>query len=334
MIVGGIELVFKCKNCRGQVTYNPDKGSMVCENCDSVESQDIITSETPSICPGCGTSVEPGEYTSATRCPSCGTYLILDDKVRYPYGANVVIPFKLSKDKAADILVERFKKSLFLPNDFLSRKTLEKLAGAYVPFWLYDFDTDVDYSATGTKVKSWTTGNRRYTETSYYNIHRRLNIDYKGIPVDASKAMDDEVMDLMEPYDYKLLNEYDDKFLSGFYSEVYNFTPDELTPRAEKKANKSSDAWIRSEVSGYNTLTNIRKNVANKRTGNEYALLPVWKYVYRYNNKNYAFYVNGQTGKTYGSLPICKWKLITYSSMVFALSTGLLFALEQLLEVL
>ena len=115
---------------------------------------------------------------------------------------RLILPFKFSKRLAEEKLKEEFGKKLFLPADFLSTKTLEKLRGVYVPFWIYDFDSNVDYTAIGTKVRTWTSGDTRYTETSYFDVYRKLHIKYNGIPVDASVEMPDGIMDLMEPYGY------------------------------------------------------------------------------------------------------------------------------------
>ena len=40
-----------------------------------------------------------------------------------------------------------------------------------------------------------------------------------------------------------------------------------------------------------------------------YALLPVWILVYKYKDTTYTYGINGQTGKSYGGLPINKTKL-------------------------
>ena len=39
---------------------------------------------------------------------------------------------------------------------------------------MYDYDSDVAYEAIGTKVRSWTSGDKRYTETSYFDVGRSL----------------------------------------------------------------------------------------------------------------------------------------------------------------
>ncbi len=327
-------MIFKCRNCGGQVTYNPIKAKLVCTSCDSIESEDKIESENPDRCINCGTTIDTKKFTSATKCGSCGGYVIMDNMIKYPYGPNVVIPFLIDKEGATEILVKKFKKSLFLPNDFLSVKSLEYLSGEYVPFWLYDIDSDIDYNAVGVKVRTWTSGDTEYTETSKYSVNRKIDIKFTRIPVDASIDMDDTVMDIMEPYDYKMLKKFLPDYLSGFYSEAYNYVPDELLPRANKKAAKDSESWLKTTIKEYDRMENVRKDIRLNRKNQEFALLPVWKYTYRYNGKNYDFYVNGQSGKTYGKIPVSISKLFGYSGIVLAIVTLLTFALEKVLEVL
>lgn len=297
-------MIYRCVNCGGNVVYEPKSGCMKCQSCGGSNCEETIPSETPLVCPSCGSQIRyRNEYGSAGRCPSCGVYMIRDDFVAYPYGPDVILPFKVSKRDAEEKLKNEFGKKLFLPPDFLSTKTLENLRGVYVPFWLYDFDSNVDYKAIGTRVRTWTSGDRRYTETSYFDVYRKLHIKYDGIPVDASIEMPDGIMDLMEPYQYQQLIGHDNKYLSGFEAEVYNYTPDQLYVRAEEKINDTSRSWARSEASGYHSLTSEHMNANNQLEQNRFALMPVWVYEYRYRGENYVFYVNGQTGKCVGTPP-------------------------------
>ena len=84
---------------------------------------------------------------------------------------------------------------------FRTEVRLNGIHGDYVPFWFYDYDTNCTFHGEGTKVRSWTTGNTQYTETSYYDVVRDMDINFDKIPVDASIGMPDDVMDLMEPFD-------------------------------------------------------------------------------------------------------------------------------------
>lgn len=315
-------MFYRCKNCGGNVVYDPADKRMKCLSCGGNDCQEMIPSSSPLVCNNCGAKILFSDYGSASRCQACGTYVLRDDFVTYPYGADLVIPFKVTKQEAEACLKEEFGKKLFLPSTFLSNKTLEQLKGIYVPFWLYDFNTDIKYNAVGTKVRHWTSGDRRYTETSYYQVLRDIHIDYAGVPVDASIAMPDEIMDLMEPYAYQQMEQHDNKYLSGFDAETYNYAPDQLGPRAIDKINKDSREWIRKYTAGYATLTQEQLNMNNQPIGNKFALLPVWMYEYRYNGQNYRFFVNGQTKKCVGKAPLSVGRAIGLT----ALFLGALFA--------
>lgn len=325
-------MIYRCVNCGGNVLYDPQSGSMKCQSCGGTDCEENIESETPFVCPACGTAVTyRNEYGSATRCPSCGLYIIRDDYVKYPYGADTVIPFKLSRIDAEEKLKEEFGKKLFMPGDFLSAKTLEELRGVYVPFWLYDYDSNVDYHAVGTKVRTWVSGDMRYTETSYFDVFRKLHINYDDIPVDASEEMSDVIMDLMEPYKYDQMEKHNNKYMSGFEAEIYNFTPEQLSGRAEAKANNYSKKWAHDDVKMYTTLTNERINANNNCKENKFALLPVWIYEYRYKGQSYTFYVNGQTGKCVGTPPKDMGRAVGLTALlgfsIFAALSGLVMLL-------
>ena len=54
-----------------------------------------------------------------------------------------------------------------------------------------------------------------------------------------------------------------------------------------------------------------------------YTLLPVWIVTYKYKEKIFPFAINGQTGKTYGELPVSKGRLAILFAIVFVLIMGL-----------
>jgi hypothetical protein len=162
-------------------------------------------------------------------------------------------------------------------------------------------------------VRSWTTGNTQYTETSYYDIVRDMDINFDKIPVDASIGMPDDVMDLMEPFDYKELQEFKPEYLSGFYSERYNMTSDLVESRAKAKMQEDAQKMLHDSYSGYSSVRKLGENISVTGSEVNYGLLPVWKYDYTYKGKEYPFYVNGQTGKLVGTAPISKAKVWAYA---------------------
>ena len=312
-------MIFKCNNCGGNVVYNPKKSAMVCPHCESEESQQKMAVENMMQCVNCGAPLEATEYASAMKCPNCGNYHVFEERVTGEYQPHLILPFKISKEDAVAALKNEFKKRVFTPAGFLSHASVEKMEGTYVPFFLYDYFADANYRARGTKVRSWTSGKYKYTETSFYEIEREMDIEFNRIPVDASLAMNNSIMDLMEPYNYQALEAFEEKYMSGFNGEVYSDTRDVLSERAQNKAKRDSETLLRESVTGYSTLTNEVKNVYLKETKCEYALLPVWVYDFSYQGETYRFHINGQTGKVIGQTPVAYKKVFGYTATVFGL---------------
>lgn len=312
-------MIFKCKNCGGNTLYSPVKKTMCCPNCDGLDSEEKIASPQMDQCVNCGAPIEIKEHTSATKCPNCGNYIILEERVEGQYRPDNIIPFKISKDEAEDLLRKEFAGRVFTPSGFLSSASLDKMEGTYVPFFLYDYDTDIDYHATGTKVRTWTSGGYEYTETSYYNVTRQLDADFNKVPVDASDVMDDALMDLLEPFDYGQIINYEDKYMSGFMAEKYNHPSDELAERAVKKVKRDSEVLLNNTLSGYATLTGVSKQIKANRKSHKYAMLPVWEYTFNYLGTDYKFQVNGQTGKVLGKTPVAKGKVVAFGITWFGL---------------
>lgn len=327
-------MIFKCKNCGGNVVYEPGRGRMYCPHCESEDSENAVQGGSLTQCVNCGAPMELQEYTSAARCAHCGCYIVFNERVEGVYEPHMLLPFRVSRKMAAQALDSEFSKRLFTPSDFLSAKSLEKMEGVYVPFWLYDYKAYYDFAGEGIRVRSWTSGNTEYTETSYYEVIRKMDLDFDRVPVDASYAMEDGVMDLMEPYDYGQLQGFDAKYMSGFYGEIYNQEAPELEGRAREKSRSASEELLQGSLQAYNTVRPFRKDLRLNGTGVHYALMPVWQYLYRYKGKTYQYHVNGQTGKVIGTTPVSMAKVLSYSASVFAVVTAICYMAVRTLEIL
>lgn len=326
-------MIFVCKNCGGNVVYSPEKHTMFCPYCDSAgsgERKDPASGGDISVCPGCGGEVKAGEHTSATQCPYCGNYLIFNERVEGAYAPKKIIPFQMGKEACKNALKEKFKKNTFAPTDFLSEAKLDSIEGYYVPYWFFQYDTNCKYDGEGTKSRVWTSGNLEYTEISHYRIHRDMDIDFKDIPVDASVQMPDDVMDLIAPFQYSQMEPFKPEYMSGFYGEKYNMTSDLVESRADSRMKEDAEKLLRESVSGYSTVSAGSKNIQVLDSSVEYGLLPLWRYHYQYDGQAYPFYVNGQTGKIVGTLPISKKKVWAYTGTLWG-SLAAILALIQLI---
>lgn len=326
-------MIFKCKNCGGNTVYSPKHHSMFCPFCESEKSEQRTNDAYHiQVCPDCGGELAIEEHTSALQCKFCDNYIILNDRVEGEYCPDRLIPFKLSKEMVKNLMKDKFKKCVFAPTDFLSEARLDSMSGEYVPFWMYDYDTHCVYQGEGVKIRTWRTGNVEHTETSYYDVIRDMDIEYSDIPVDASEKMPDNIMDLMEPYHYGEMVAFTPEYMSGFHGEKYNMTSEVVEPRAREKMAKSADALLKQTTGGYVRLTPRVKNINGKNDRIRYCLLPVWKYVYTYKDIMYPFYINGQTGKIVGKVPVSGKKVCAYGATLWATLTGILLLLGYIVE--
>ncbi len=321
-------MIFKCKNCGGNTIYSPEHRGMFCPYCDSEKSEerqhDLYNITT---CPDCGGELQIGEHTSALQCPYCNNYIILNERIEGDYLPNKLIPFKFSKEMTKNLLKERFKRCVFAPTDFLSEVRLNSMHGLYVPFWMYDYNTHCEYRGEGTKARSWITGNLHHTETSYYDVVRDMDIAYGDIPVDACVNMPDNIMDMLEPYNYGELTDFAPEYMSGFDGEKYNMTSDLVENRANVKMRGSAETLLRQSVSGYASIRQHHKSIEPVNTNTQYCLLPVWKYIYKYKEQLYPFYINGQTGKIIGKVPISGKKVWAYGATLWGCLTAIILLL-------
>ncbi|MBQ4537236.1 MAG: hypothetical protein II994_06415 [Lachnospiraceae bacterium] len=327
-------MIFKCKSCGGNVVYSPEHHKMYCPYCESVDSnerQESKEGSNLSICPNCFGEMQLKEHTSATQCPYCDNYLILDERIEGAFAPKYIIPFQMGKENCKKLIRDKFKKAIFAPTDFLSDVQLNSMQGTYVPFWFYDFDVNCDFQGEGRKVRSWTTGNTQYTETSYYSVVRNMDINFDKIPADASIDMADDIMDLMEPYAYSQLVAFQPEYMSGFYAEKYNMGSVEIKNRAAAKMESSAKSLVKGTYTGYAGVVENRNNITVTQESSEYGLLPVWKYIYTYKEKEYPFYVNGQTGKIVGTAPLSTKKVWAYAGTLWACMTAILLLINGIL---
>ncbi len=346
-------LIYKCPSCGSNMKFDSEQQMMVCEHCNTAKSvtqmeqitkeaemlnneQDNVecdnTAETMEVkvykCPACGAELLTDENTSATFCNFCGNATLIENRLQGVNAPTGVIPFEHNKEEAVAAFKKWSKKGLLTPKEFVSQNTIEKITGMYVPFWLYDYNSEVDLDARCTRVRVERHGNKEITNTEHYNVHRNVTMQFNRVPADASEKMDDDIMDKLEPFDYGDIKKFEIPYLSGYVSEKYNFTSKELEDRVESRLEQYAKDMARGTINGYATTAVIREDVTLHKQKADYILMPVWMLNYRYKGQTFTFTMNGQTGKVVGKLPISVGKVIS----LFAGSSVAVFAIIKLFE--
>lgn len=265
-------------------------------------------------CQGCGAEILTEEHTAATFCSFCGRPSMMEDRLTGQLMPSVLIPFKIKKEGATEIYTAWSKKGLLTPSKLKSQATIEKITGIYVPFWLYDYNAEIQVSAKCTRTRSETRGDYRYVHTDHFMAERDIETEYLKIPVDASEKMPDDVMDKLEPFSYSDLTGFEMAFLSGYYAEKYNYDSNQMAPRAENRVRQYVYQTAMNTINGYSSVTVVNRHTKLGRRCVKYALLPVWILNYKYKNKDYMFAMNGQTGKIVADRPISTGKMAGWFS--------------------
>lgn len=278
-------------------------------------------------CSSCGAEVITDDTTAATVCSFCGSPALIEERMEGAKRPAQVLPFVITREQAEEKFRAWTRKGLFTPGSFRSQSTVEKLTGIYVPFWLVDYDTDVRIRAHCTRTRIRRRGDSEYIYTDHYDVYRQIGAQFEKIPLDASQKMDDETMDLLEPFNYAALQPFDMPYLSGYMAEAYSYTYQDMQGRGRHRAREYALESARSTIQGYGSVQMREQHLKLDETKAEYVMLPVWMLNYRYKGKNYQFALNGQTGKIVGSLPLSIGKALGW----FAGLTAGIFAVMMIM---
>lgn len=282
-------------------------------------------------CPSCGAQVVTTASTAATMCFYCQNPVVLGGRLSGEYKPDRVIPFKLSKKKATEKFLEMCKKKFFLPKDFVSEKHFDKLTGVYFPYWYVDEQRNAQMVAKGEKVRSWTVGDDRYTETKVYELRRTGDLIVKNVFERALKSQDRDMLQCVHPYDLNEAHPFAMSYLSGFQAEKRDIEKKDISQTVQNRINQYCQQLMKDTASEYSAVQIQSYNDKIDLENWNYTLLPVWVVTYKYKGKILPFAINGQTGKTYGELPTSMGKLIAFGAiiavvlMALGLLGGLLF---------
>ncbi|MDR1320370.1 MAG: hypothetical protein LBK56_02940 [Gracilibacteraceae bacterium] len=330
-------LEYKCPSCGAPLVFDSDSQYMRCGHCDSrFETAALQEYEQArfgdadcewesygrdsggdwqagerenlrlAVCPSCGGELIGDAVTIAAECPYCDNVMILRESVEGRLRPDLVVPFQLDKETAMAALKKFYQRKPLLPRSFKEQNHIERVRGVYVPFWLFDCDTDARISYKATRVSSRSDSRYNYTTTRHYHVLRAGDVGFARVPVDGSAKMDDALMEALEPYDYRQSQPFSTTYLSGFLADRYDVD----AAAGKKRANERIRASVRSlfddtvRSRGYSSYHVESVNIRLKKGAIRYALLPVWLLNTKYRGNDYLFAMNGQTGKFVGRLPV------------------------------
>jgi len=355
---------YQCPNCFAGLRFDGGTGQMLCDSCDTQYEVAVIeqlfadkeqaaasagtepqwdinmtnnfsAEEAANMrsytCPSCAAEIICDATTAATSCPYCSNPTVVPGQFSAQLKPDYVLPFRLDKKAAVDALQNYYKGKKFLPKHFCDANHIDEIKGVYAPFWLYDGETDASIRYRATKVHKHRSGDYEIIDTDHYRVIREGSVAFEKVPVDSSSKMPDAHMDSIEPYDFRDLRPFSTAFLPGFLADKYDEDAELCSKRANARIVASTDDAFRRTVSGYNTVIKEYSRIDLKKGDVKYALMPVWLLSTKWNNKDYLFAMNGQTGKLIGDLPVDKGKFLGW---FFGIAVAAAIVLSVILFVL
>lgn len=351
---------YKCPACTGPLHFVGASGKLECDYCggsyDVAEIEAMLKEENEAAaaamqaskdsqwdvseeqwneqgmksysCPSCGAELICDETTAATCCPYCGNQTVVPGQFSGSLKPEFVIPFKTDKEQAKNALKEHYKGKILLPKSFISGNHIEEIQGVYVPFWMYDCEASGQMAFSANTETVTRQGNQEITTTKYYDVRRAGSLAFEKVPVDASSRMPDEHMDSIEPYNYSELKEFSMAYMPGFLADKYDEDAEVCGKRMEERCEKTFIDEVEKTVTGYDHVSQRSKAITVKKGAVHYAMMPVWMLATKWNDQNFLFAMNGQTGKLVGDLPCDMGKFWGF----FAGIGVILIALMQLLN--
>lgn len=277
-------------------------------------------------CPSCGAELVCDSTTAATSCPYCGNPTIIPGQFTGMQKPDLVIPFKMEKKDAVEALKKHYKGKILLPKAFSAENHIDKVQGIYVPFWMYDGSASGSATFEATRSDTYQSGDYEVTETKHYTVSRAGSISYEKVPVDASSKMPDDLMDSIEPYDYRDLKPFQTSYLPGYLADKYDVSLEECSKRADRRVEQTLYEELEGTVSGYDTCHRVNQYCELQRGTARYAMMPVWLLSTKWKDKNFLFAMNGQTGKMVGDLPV-SWGKFWAIFVALAVPLSILFSI-------
>ncbi len=329
-----------CANCGAELKFKPGSHQLTCAYCgyeefiepskSSFEELELAHylkivgenayTETIELlhCKNCGANQHVEENYKSLNCVYCSEPLIKEDVEKEGWILpGALLPFQLDTKKAQVIFRGWVRKLWFAPNN-LKRAALdpEGLHGIYLPYFTFDADLFAAYSGergdyyyeTQTYQTKEGKRTRQVRKTRWSPVAGTVDGFIDDILISASAKKKQEIPSKIAFWNLKDLVVFNSKYLSGFVTEKYTVSLKEGHHLSFQKAKDIAYNWVRQDIGG----DTQRVATADIKLSNEtfkHILLPVYISSYRYDGKEFRFYINGQTGVLSGNRPYSFWKI-------------------------
>ena len=345
------ELKKACINCGAELRYQPGTSNISCAYCGHQEAIAVDEngfeelelypylkemgaqkhSEEISMlhCKNCGANQHVEENYKSLHCVYCTMPLILEDVYKEDWILpGAVLPFQIDQKKSFQIFKKWVDSLWFAPNN-LKKAALDPqfTKGLYLPYWTFDAQLQASYSGQRGEYYYETqrvrnsqgkTVSKRVRKTRWCPASGNISGFVDDTLVKASKQKKGRIPSKIARWNLKLLKPFNSSFLSGFVTEKYTIPLNQGHLSAKGEAKHIAERWCRQDIGGdTQRVTSMDMNLSKETF--KHILLPVYVSAYRFNSKEYNFFINGENGTISGTRPYSFWKIFFTVVLVLAI---------------
>ncbi len=335
------ELKKACVNCGAELKYKPGTTKISCAYCGYEETIKLDEkgfeelelypylqemgaqrhSEEISMlhCKNCGADQHVEENYKSLHCVYCGMPLVIEDAYKENWILpGAVLPFQLDQKASFAIFKKWVKRLWFAPNK-LKKAALDPqfTKGLYLPYWTFDAQLSASY--TGQRGEYYYETRRvrnangkmvtqRVRKTRWYPAAGQVSGFVDDTLIKASHQKSGRIPQKIAQWNLQKLQPFDSSFLSGFVTEKYTIALKEGHLHSKEVARDIAERWCRQDIGGDTQRVTSMDMQLSEETF-KHILLPVYVSAYRYQGKEYNFFINGENGQISGTRPYSFWKI-------------------------
>jgi DNA-directed RNA polymerase subunit RPC12/RpoP len=348
------ELKKSCVNCGAELLYAPGTTELQCEYCNHTQPITALESGFEELelkpyleelgsrshseeitmlhCKNCGAHQHVEENYKSLHCVYCSMPLIVEDMYKEDWILpGAVLPFQIDQKKAHDLFKKWVNGLWFAPNN-LKKAAIDpqNTKGLYSPYWTFDAKLFANYTGqrgdyyyvtvpyTTTVNGKTVTRTRQERRTRWTFASGSISGFVDDTLIKASHQKTGIIPQKVARWDLKQLTPFDSSFLSGFVTEKYTIPLKDGHLSSTEEARKIADRWVRQDIGGdTQQVTSIDMKLTDETF--KHILLPVYISAYRFKEKRYNFFVNGQNGTLSGQRPYSFWKIFFFVLAIVAI---------------
>lgn len=357
---------FSCPACGAEAVWNPTKKALVCAYCGAVSPANLELTETGEErivehdlvialrgipdsargwqaektqvrCQSCQAISVFDPNRVGQRCDFCGSSALVPyEEVKEAFRPESLLEFKISESEVRETIRQWYGSRWFAPNALKTRAMTDTLHGVYIPYWTFDAQVHAEWTAESGyhyyETESYTDSNgkratRQVQKTRWVPSQGALDHFFDDELVAASRGVQADLLERVEPFPTKELKPYNPGFLSGWVVERYQIDLVQAAQRARAQMDSTLRSLCASQVPG-DTHRNLSVDANYAGQTFKHILAPIWLLTYLFHGKPFQVVINGYTGTIAGHYPKSWWK-ISLAVLAVLIVIVVLFSLQD-----